>query len=56
MSQAIHYIMLLLLVFIIAEIRNVLVYSNPYQAEQVSIWNEAGNIEDSNSHKLVKRL
>jgi hypothetical protein len=40
MSQIIHCCILLYIVFVIAEIRNVLVHSDPRQAEPITIWEE----------------
>lgn len=40
MAQIIHCFMLLYIVFIIAEIRNVLVSTDPQLAEPVTIWEE----------------
>jgi hypothetical protein len=41
MSQFIHYFVLIFIVFICAEIRNVLFYETPFQSSPVSIWNES---------------
>ena len=41
MSQVIHYFVLIFIVFICAEIRNVLFYDTPFQSSPVSIWNES---------------
>ncbi|WP_169309030.1 hypothetical protein [Desulforhopalus sp. IMCC35007] len=41
MSQVIHYFVLIFIVFICAEIRNVLFYETPFQSSPVSIWNES---------------
>lgn len=40
MSQIIHCFMLLFIVFVIVEIRNVLLYSDPYQPPPITIWEE----------------
>lgn len=40
MSQIIHCFMLLFIVFVIVEIRNVLLYSDPYHPPPVTIWEE----------------
>lgn len=40
MAQIIHCFMLLYIVFIIAEIRNVLISTDPYLAQPVTIWEE----------------
>jgi hypothetical protein len=40
MAQIIHCFMLLYIVFIIAEIRNVLVSTDPHPVEPVTIWEE----------------
>ena len=40
MAQLIHGIMLLFIVFILAEIRNVLVNSDPSPAQPLTIWEE----------------
>lgn len=51
MAQIIHCFMLLYIVFIIAEIRNVLVSAEFQPAEPVTIWEEvkpsAGNLRNS---------
>jgi hypothetical protein len=41
MSQFIHYFVLIFIVFICAEIRNVLLYDTPFQSSPVAIWNES---------------
>lgn len=41
MNQVIHYLALLFIVFVLAEIRNVLVYDTPYDSEPISIWEES---------------
>jgi len=48
MTQFIHYFALLFIVFVCAEIRNVLIYENPYDSEPISIWSEPtkDNIQD----------
>lgn len=43
MTQIIHYFVLVFIVFVCAEISNVLFYEIPYSGEPVSIWNETGN-------------
>jgi hypothetical protein len=43
MTQIIHYFVLLFIVFVCAEIRNVLFYESPYQAKPVSIWSETSD-------------
>ena len=40
MSVFFHCCMLFYIVFVVAEIRNVLIESNPSQAEPITIWNE----------------
>jgi hypothetical protein len=40
MTQIIHYFVLLFIVFVCAEISNVLLYENPYQTKPINIWNE----------------
>lgn len=40
MAQIIHCCMLLYIVFVVAEIRNVLIHSDPRQAEPITIWDE----------------
>ncbi len=56
MTQIIHCFMLLYIVFIIAEIRNVLLYSDPQQAEPITIWEEIQQPPGDNSYKLTYRL
>lgn len=41
MNQIIHYFALLFIVFVCAEIRNVLVYERPYSGEPIAIWDES---------------
>lgn len=43
MTQIIHYFVLVFIVFVCAEISNVLFYETPYSGEPVTIWNETGN-------------
>lgn len=43
MSQIIHCIILLSIVFVIAEIRNVLLYTDPQQPVPLTIWQETRN-------------
>jgi hypothetical protein len=50
MTQFIHYFALLFIVFICAEIRNVLVHETPYDSEPISIWNE--NTSKSQQEKI----
>jgi len=46
MTQIIHCFVLIFIVFVCAEIRNVLLYDAPYQNKPVSIWNEtAQNVQ-----------
>lgn len=40
MAQLIHGIMLLFIIFILAEIRNVLMDSDPWPAQPLTIWEE----------------
>lgn len=40
MAQLVHGIMLLFIIFILAEIRNVLVDSDPWPAQPLTIWEE----------------
>jgi len=40
MTQVIHYFVLIFIVFVLAEIRNVLLYDIPYQNKSVSLWSE----------------
>jgi len=40
MAQIIHCCVLLYIVFVVAEIRNVLLYSDPQQAAPLTIWEE----------------
>jgi hypothetical protein len=41
MSQLMHCLMLLFIVFILAEIRTVLLYDAPYGDGPIAIWNES---------------
>lgn len=41
MTQIIHYFVLIFIVFVCAEIRNVLFYEVPFQSSPVSIWSES---------------
>jgi len=40
MSQIIHCCILFYIVFVVAEIGNVLLYGDPQQAEPITIWDE----------------
>jgi hypothetical protein len=48
--------MLLYIVFVIAEIRNVLLYSDPRQPEPITIWEETPLPPDDNGYTLTYRL
>jgi hypothetical protein len=49
MSRIIHYLMLLFIVFILAEIRTVLLHDIPYEKEPIKIWNESTNTPDADT-------
>jgi len=55
MSQIIHCCMLLYIVFVVAEIRNVLLHSDPSQAEPITIWDEMPQPVDSGGIKITYR-
>ncbi len=40
MSQILHCFALLFIVFVLAEIRNVLLFENPFQSDTITIWEE----------------
>jgi hypothetical protein len=56
MLQIIHCCVLLYIVFVIAEIRNVLVYSDPSLAAPITIWEEVQHPPDSSSYKVPHKL
>lgn len=62
MAQLIHCLMLLFIVFVIAEIRNVLVSGDPQHAAPLTIWDEARqpsgtiNHDGDTGHSLSYRL
>ena len=56
MSQIIHCCVLLYIVFVIAEIRNVLVHSDPSQAAPITIWEEIQPTPDNSSYKITHKL
>ena len=56
MLQIIHCCVLLYIVFVIAEIRNVLVHSDPSQATPITIWEEVHRTPDSSSYKFTYKL
>lgn len=55
MSQIIHCCMLLYIVFVVAEIRNVLVNSDPRQAEPITIWDEKPQATVTDGFKITYR-
>jgi hypothetical protein len=55
MSQIIHCCILLYIVFVIAEIRSVLVHSDPQQAEPIAIWEEILQPPVEGSFKITFR-
>lgn len=56
MSQFIHCCILLYIVFVIAEIRNVLVYSDPQQAAPLTIWEETQHSLTDEGHKNIYKF
>ena len=56
MTQIIHYFALLFIVFVCAEIRDVLVYQSPYDSEPVSIWSESIDHAQSELNSSTKLL
>jgi hypothetical protein len=56
MLQIIHCCVLLYIVFVIAEIRNVLVHSDPSLAAPITIWEEIHHTPDSSSYKVYHKL
>jgi hypothetical protein len=56
MSRFIHYFALLFIVFVCAEIRNVLVYQTPYDSEPVNIWSESKNLAQAELMPSTKLL
>ena len=55
MSIFFHCCMLFYIVFVVAEIRNVLLESNPSEAEPITIWNETLQPSDEGSGKNIFR-
>jgi hypothetical protein len=47
--------MLLYIVFIVAEIRNVLIQGDPRQAEPITIWDEMPQPADTSGFKITYR-
>ena len=56
MNQFIHYFALLFIIFICAEIRNVLINETPYDSEPISIWSESVNTNPLAQVPTVKLL
>ncbi|BHH81935.1 hypothetical protein [Desulforhopalus sp. 52FAK] len=56
MNQFIHYFALLFIVFVCAEIRNVLIYETPYDSEPISIWSESVSKNPLEQDPAVKSL
>lgn len=56
MNQFIHYFALLFIVFVCAEIRNVLIHESPYDSEPISIWSESTNRNALEQLPAVKLL
>lgn len=56
MSQIFHCCMLLYIVFVIAEIRNVLLQSDPRQPEPLTIWEEIQRLPAGNNFKSTYTL
>ena len=54
MSQFFHCCMLLYIVFVIAEIRNVLLYSDPRQPVPITIWEETQQPPADQDYKLTR--
>jgi hypothetical protein len=55
MAQIIHCCILLYIVFVIAEIRNVLVHGDPRQAAPITIWDELPQPSGEGSYKISYR-
>lgn len=55
MSQIVHYFALLFIVFVLAEIRNVLVFQDPFQSKNISIWEEVQEPDTTGDHTLFKQ-
>lgn len=55
MSIFFHCCMLFYIVFVVAEIRNVLLESNPGQAEPITIWNERSQPLDEENETNIFR-
>lgn len=55
MSIFFHCCMLFYIVFVVAEIRTVLLESNPRHAEPITIWNETSQHPDEGSDKNILR-
>jgi len=56
MSQILHCCMLLYIVFVIAEIRNVLLYSDPRHPEPITIWDEIQQPPGDKDNTLTYKL
>ncbi len=54
MTQFIHYFAILFIVFVCAEIRNVLVYETPHESEPISIWSEASEKQQAKEFPPLK--
>ncbi len=55
MLQIFHCCVLLFIIFVIAEIRNVLINSDPQQAEPLTIWEEVHQPADASGNKYAFR-
>jgi|GEM_PF-1261875 len=53
MAQIMHCFMLLFIVFVVAEIRNVLINSDPRTAEPITIWDETPQPVAHSSGKIT---
>ncbi|MGB3211356.1 MAG: hypothetical protein WBB19_11675 [Desulforhopalus sp.] len=51
-QQLIHCCVLLYIIFVIAEIRNVLLFNDPRQPSPITIWEEVQQPADSNGYSL----
>jgi hypothetical protein len=56
MSQIIHCCILFYIVFVIIQIRNVLLQSDPWQAAPITIWEEMHQPSGEDSYQTVYRL
>ncbi|MGW8193263.1 MAG: hypothetical protein ACWGOX_03275 [Desulforhopalus sp.] len=56
MSQFIHCFMLLYIVFVMAQIRDVLISGTPDQPEPITIWDEAQPPAEDSSGSLLYHL